>query len=801
MQVFGRLRLLMIVFAAAFAAVEVRLVHLQFRTREFWQKEALEARTDVRTVNAARGDLLDCWGRPLAVSRPQHTLSFAYGPFRQNTPIGQIRAASRILGLLPAYRDGLPSVSSILANPIEWARLVLERSDTDLAELPNQLRRDYGFYVRRLLARSESQFTKAKSERSAPNLPYFTITGEDREVVLARIVDAVSAQRAALAELARTAEQGDDVLIARVDEVIAKLEGEVLRAMEIGGIQPGAKQEALIRRDLEYRARELFRDVEFSAVFAVNLAPDVYAGFEVHDEERRFYPPETEDICPILVGKVNDPPEFLVKQTEERRARLLQLQSLPPEQMDQDTVLEIDRLRSMIRETDYLPDEEMGGLGLEALLESQLRGKRGWRYVETDSSGQDQTLLSSEPPLRGANVRITLDSRLQAAAERVLAKKNWPGAIVLLDPTDGAIRAMATWPCPTRKQLREDYAELTKDPRAPLFHRVYQSPKNPPAPGSVFKIITTAAALEAHTIGTGHVFDCEKSITRGRTTLNCLFHHGPLPLDTAFQKSCNVYYYKLGEAVGIEPIVAMAKRLGLGRATGFGDPKFLELPDPSTSLREIDCAIKLTNTEKKSITNTMRSAIGQATFDDTTPLQIAAMIAPFANGGNVVRPYLIDVIGETKAPREAPKSAGLSRSTIDTIAHAMTLVCEQGGTAGPDPNELRDLRPYRVSGKTGTAQVAKPDGTLDKTHAWFAGIVPHDAPKLLFAVFLENIGEHGGDVAAPLFNRLLEQPEMLEFLDMDPVAPPAGPPTGPKKAASKDSKPKSGASRDPRKER
>ena len=91
MQVSGRLRLLMIVFAAAFAAVEARLVHLQFRTREFWQKEALEARTDVRMVNAARGDLLDCWGRPLAVSRPQHTLSFSYGPFRQNTPIGQIR--------------------------------------------------------------------------------------------------------------------------------------------------------------------------------------------------------------------------------------------------------------------------------------------------------------------------------------------------------------------------------------------------------------------------------------------------------------------------------------------------------------------------------------------------------------------------------------------------------------------------------------------------------------------------------------------------------------------------------------
>ncbi len=797
MQVSGRLRLLMIVFAAAFAAVEARLVHLQFRTREFWQKEALEARTDVRMVNAARGDLLDCWGRPLAVSRPQHTLSFSYGPFRQNTPIGQIRAASRILEYLPAYRGGSLSVAGILASPIEWARFVLERSDAELAELPPQMRRDYGFYVRRLLALSESQYTKAKSERGGPNLPYFTITGEDREIVLARIVEAVSAQRAALAELAGTAEQTVEDLIARVDEEIETLEGEVQRALDLGGIQPGAKQEALIRRDLEYRARELVSDVEFSAVFAVNLAPDVYAGFEVHDEERRFYPPETEDICPILIGKVNSPPEFLVKQTEERRARLLQLQSLPPEQMDQDTVLEIDRLRSMIRETDYLPDEEMGALGLEALLESQLRGKRGWRYVETDSAGQDQTLLSSEPPLRGANVRITLDARLQAAAERVLAKKNWPGSIALIDPRDGAIRALATWPCPTRKQLREDYTELSKDPRAPLFNRAYQSPKNPPAPGSVFKIVTTAAALESHTIGPGHVYDCERSITRGRTTLSCLFHHGPLPLDTAFQKSCNIYYYKLGEAVGIERIVEMAERLGMGRASGFGDPKFLGLPEPSTSLHEIGCAIKLSAQERKSITNTMRSAIGQATFDDTTPLQIATMIAPFANGGNVVRPYLIDTIGDTTAPREAPHSAGLSRATIDTIAHAMTLVCEPGGTAGPDPSEFRDLRPYRVSGKTGTAQVAKPDGSLDKTHAWFAGIVPHDAPKLVFAVFLENIGAHGGDVAAPLFNRLLEQPEMLEYLDMAPVAPPADP----KKDPTNASKSKGGAPRDPRKER
>jgi len=746
------LRVLLWCFALLFGVVEARLVHLQFGTADFWRDEARKSRTDIKTIPFQRGAIRDRLGRPLAVGLPVHDLAFDCREFRRETPAGAIIGASRILARLPGF-GGSSSLREIVSAPQAWVVCVLSRSPADVRLLPKVLRDDYGFYARALLGETRAEF---KQRIEGPEQEGQPFARTDHEV--GRVTDRLRVQIGSLEDLAQSLDVSLDEFVALVDAQIDDVESDLARVLG-GRVDDADKRARDARRDHENRTRTLFKGIGFAVVHLVDLASSRLSGFEVAESESRVYPDQYTDLSPLLMGFVRSPSSQVLDRTDDHQRLERELRSLAPEQRDVATASLLEQLRLELREVDYRPDDDQGRMGLEALLEPVLRGRRGWRVVEQDSANHDMRLLETSPPVDGRDVTLTLDAALQQAAERVLDEREHPGAIVLLDPADGAILTLATWPDPTREQLEKHYGELLEDPRQPLYQRAFRPPGNPPPPGSVFKAVAAAAILESGKLDVNETFLCEGAITIGATTLRCTGFHGDTDLVKGLQKSCNIYFYRAGDVVGIDAVVRMAERFGLGEATGFGSPLHLGLAETSMSLGEFGCPIDLRGCGSRSFT--MRSSIGQGAFDDVTPLQVAAMIAPFANGGKRVRPYLVSHFGAEPVRNTLPESLGLERRTLQTIRRAMALVCEPGGTADPDPTYQRDLRPWRVAGKTGTAEVADAE-----THAWFAGFCPHDAPQLVFAVYLENAGLHGGEGAAPVLNRLLEQPELEQFLNV-----------------------------------
>ncbi len=741
-----RLRLLTWIIAALFAIVEGRLVLLQFVTRDFWESEARASRTGGRPVPYRRGSLLDRYGRPLAEGETVHQLSFVLQEFRRETPVGQLLGAGRILLDAAGQAERAMTVRALASQPDEWVRFVLATSEEQIARLPAHLREDLDYYLRRLLDLEAGQFRAARKKLADRAAPAHALV----EGSLERVEERARGQLGAIADLAQAIETTPAALIDLIDEEIGEIGAAVERALAASPDPESVKQRRALQKDYESRQRVLERSVTYRAVYLVSLVPERYRGFEIRDVQRRSYPEEFENVSPALLGWVGFPNDEVLRVAEGDWLLYQELRSRPPEEIDVDTAEHIDWLKQQIRHVDYTADEEQGVTGLEGLLEPVLRGRRGWQIVEQDSARRDTRLLEMTPPVHGLDVRLTLDVELQLACQRVLDHRQRDGAIALIDPRDGAIRALATWPSPTRQEIKKDYARLAEDPSHPLSHRAFRPPGNPPPPGSVFKVVAAAAALESGKVNANTTFACNKHLQVGRTELKCMGQHGTISITTALEKSCNIFFYHLAEVVGLDPLVAMARRFGCGEASGFGDPERLGLPPGAVSIGEMACPLQA----GRGVTFAMRTAIGHAAIDDVTPLQVAALMAPLANGGRRVRPWLIDTIGGERAPREAPAPLGLSATTLSLIRQGMIAVAETGTAR---PRDGWDLRPYKVAAKTGT-----PQAEGEKDHAWIAGYFPHDDPRIAFAIFLANVDEGGGAACTPVLGELLAQPELQE---------------------------------------
>ncbi|MFH0943773.1 MAG: penicillin-binding transpeptidase domain-containing protein [Planctomycetota bacterium] len=742
-MILKRLHVLGWIFAILMSLVEAQLVHLQFGTREFWESEARASRIGGQPVPFQRGGIYDRYGRPLAEGETVNRLIMTYQQFRKETVIGQLIGGGRLLADISGRPA--PRVRDVLERPTAWIRLVLGAEASELSALTDREAADYGFYARNLLAMDEAPFRSLMEESEERGMSYLELVPG----CLEKVYVGVEEQASALRDLAASVDLEHAEFIDLLDRAIQEVRDAAQRTIERFAVAPTPSQRAAIFKDHESRPRVLSGAVSYQTVFLVNLVPERFVGCEVVDVTRRSYPERAQDISPALIGWVGFPTDEMLGLAEDDSQRYQELRSRPPEEIDGETAEHIDWLRQQIRHYDYRADEEQGRAGLEALLEPVLRGKRGWRIVERDSAKQDTRLLEMTPPQNGQDVRLTLDLDLQRACERVLAKNGQNGAIVLLDPRDGAIRAMATWPNPTRQQIRKDYADLLKDPDWPLHQRAYRPPGNAPPPGSVFKVVATAAALEAGVITPATTFNCQHYYQVGQTPLKCMGSHGEIDLVTALKKSCNIYFYELSRHLPLKLVLGMAQRFGLGQASGFGDAERLGLPAPARSIGELDCPFQTGS----GVTFGMRTLIGHGAIDDVTPLQIATMMAPFANGGMRVRPFLIDAIGGRRAPRDAPVSIGLKADTVATVRKGMIAATEEDGTA--QPRGGYDLRPFRVAAKTGTSQDAS---RVD--HAWIAGFFPYDQPEFSFAVFLEHVGKGGGAAGTPVLGELLSQPEL-----------------------------------------
>jgi penicillin-binding protein 2 len=422
--------------------------------------------------------------------------------------------------------------------------------------------------------------------------------------------------------------------------------------------------------------------------------------------------------------------------------------------------------------TFYQGDVE-GKSNVEKSADEYLRGKPGVRYLRRNAKGTIDGILREDPPQQGANVYLTIDARIQAIAEEALRSVG-RGAAVVVDPNNGDILAMASVPSfdpntfvPSIKA--KDWEVLQKDETNPLVNRAVSAFP----PGSTFKLITSLAGLRRGLAKTK--FTCYGGVSYGDHYFQCWvsekhYTHGTLTLADAIKVSCNAFFYQYGNAAGIDSIDRVGELLGLGQPSGLNlageQPGVLPGPDwmrihyPQ---------------ERWSQAYTANVSIGQG-YDLCTPLQMAMAYSVVANGGTSYYPRLVKKVSNQDgtpardenskiAVPEEPKVHADFRSEISPTDMELErrgfwkVVNEDGGTGG-----RARLSNVQVAGKTGTAQ-ATYHGRQD-TIAWFVCWAPFEQPKYTIAVMVQG-GEHGGSVAGPIAQRILERSLALDEGKLD----------------------------------
>jgi len=408
----------------------------------------------------------------------------------------------------------------------------------------------------------------------------------------------------------------------------------------------------------------------------------------------------------------------------------------------------------------------VGKAGLERQYETSLHGIKGWKEVVVNSHGREmQEVGEGRPPSSGHSLRLTIDLELQRILEEAYGQEL--GSAVFLDAKTGAVLAMISRPAYDPNVFAHRFSEdvwqsLVRDPRHPLQDRVSLSKF---APGSVFKVVMTIAALEEGVARPERVDHCTGSYRFGERTFQCWGirkgGHGWVDMRQALIESCNIYFYRLGNEMGIERIARWAHLLGFGQATGIDLPheESGTVPDAPWKARAVPRDPKWHPGETISV------SIGQGALE-VTPLQMAVFAATVGSGGTVLRPHLVQArearegVEQGNVDDVVVRRVELHPNTLKVVKEAMWgVVNEAGGTGG-----RARLEGYDVCAKTGTAQVFKVSRDIDadkmakekRDHAWFVGFAPKDDPQIAFAVFVQN-GGHGGTVGAPIARAVLER--------------------------------------------
>ena len=389
---------------------------------------------------------------------------------------------------------------------------------------------------------------------------------------------------------------------------------------------------------------------------------------------------------------------------------------------------EIDRWRlTKLEDYGYKTKDVVGFGGVEEKYDYYLRQEDGGLSVEVDHRGRFNRVVGFKPPSSGKNIQLSLDADIQKIVEDNLGEKK--GSVVMLEPYTGEILAMASKPDFDPAVFAEkENAKMNSylsDPAAPLFNRAISAVY---PPGSVFKPVIACAGLETGKLNSGTSFFCPGSLTIGRRQFKCWDTHNQQNLKEGIAHSCDVYFYHAGLLLGPQMIYDYALKLGLARPTG------IELPYEAAGFIPNPLWKKIYRFQNWYDGDTANLAIGQGEVL-TSPLQIARMMAVFANGGKLVTPYLIRAIDTEAVWLQHRKVTDLhikERNLNIVRAGLRAVVSDGAGTA----NVLASL-PVNVAGKTGTAQIDE-----IRAHGWFAGFFPYEKPKFVICVFLER-GEHG----------------------------------------------------------
>ena len=402
-----------------------------------------------------------------------------------------------------------------------------------------------------------------------------------------------------------------------------------------------------------------------------------------------------------------------------------------------------------------IPKFQIGKIGVERWMEDKLRGSAGNKRIEVNAVGRVMRELERTDGNPGADIRLTIDIGVQNYVQARLGSDS--AAAVVMDVTNGDLLAIASSPSfdPNlfvRGISQKDYALLTENDRRPLANKAVQGTY---PPGSVFKMVTALAALEAGMITFDTKVRCPGYIEFGGTRFHCWKRggHGAVDLERSLQESCDVYYYEVAQKVGIDKIAEMGRALGLGLRHDLPMSAIAEGVMP-------DKAWKQESYQKDwRIGDTINASIGQG-YVLTSPLQLAVMAARIASGRAVAPRLIYSVDGEVAPIADAP-GLGIDGSNLRAIRAGMfAVVNSERGTA----KSARITAPSMImAGKTGTSQVRnitaaeRATGVVSnddlpwarRDHALFVAYAPYDAPKYAVAVVVEH-GGGGSAVAAPI---------------------------------------------------
>jgi penicillin-binding protein 2 len=414
-----------------------------------------------------------------------------------------------------------------------------------------------------------------------------------------------------------------------------------------------------------------------------------------------------------------------------------------------------------LKQADYKGIESgaiIGQAGVEQAYNQRLMGAEGNKAVIVNSLGREIDVLDTQNPKEGQRLQLTIDADVQAATEEGFKHFGYNGAAVILDPRSGEVLSLVSLPTydPNTFATGIDSAtwnSLIEDKLKPLSNRALQGTYSP---GSTFKIVVATAALEERVVTPNFRVHC----TGGASFYGRYFQcwkpggHGSIDMRHAMEQSCNVYYYTLGNMLGVDKIHKWASALGLGERTGIDLPNELKGLVPSTQWK------KEVKGEKWYAGETISVAIGQGQVS-VTPLSMAVMMMTVANGGTRYTPHVLKAVdqgqGWTVAPAPAPRSVvKMKPETIAAVRDGLWLVVNGAGTGG-----RARIEGYDVAGKTGTAQVISLTGAktargkMDvRHHGWFVFFAPRDNPQIAGVVFAEH-AEHGSS-AAPIAKYAME---------------------------------------------
>jgi penicillin-binding protein 2 len=427
----------------------------------------------------------------------------------------------------------------------------------------------------------------------------------------------------------------------------------------------------------------------------------------------------------------------------------------------------------------------VGQTGVEKIYNRLLMGQDGARRVVVNSVGREIRELDKLPPVEGRRVQLTLNLSMQKAAEEGFKAYGYWGSAIVLDPRSGDVLTLVSLPGFDPNTFaggigRAAYQALITDKLHPLQNRAIQGRYSP---GSTFKLVVATAALEEGLVTPEHRVFCPGGANFYGRWFQCHRKggHGSVDMRHAIEKSCNVYFYTLGNMLGVDKIHKWGVNLGLHGKSG------IDLPNEQDSLVPSSEWKKQRTGERWYPGETISVAIGQGQ-NAVTPMGLAVMMSTLANGGRRQVPRLVKAIDEGSGWQELPApnnpypAVPMKAATIQAVHDGLWLAVNGAGTAGRARLEGRD-----VAGKTGTAQVISLQGKerargTDKDlrdHGWFVFMVPRDNPELAGVVFAEH-SEHGY-LAAPIAKHVIEtyyaEKEGRPLPTLKPPTPPAPPVT------------------------